>query len=477
MNQKEVEKSWFTVSKEGLKQLQKGKAKTFVISELSQNAFDEDITTCKINITRKGNKSRVSVEDDNPIGFRDITHSYTLFADTYKRRNPEKRGRFNLGEKQVIAICDFAKVKTTKGTVLFDENGRTELPDKTEKGSIITVEFETTPKEHEELIKHTEKLIQPDNIKFIVNGKEMPKKKVFKQYTTSLDTEILKDGQMVPQFRKTKVNLLEHNGQPSYIYEMGIPIVEIDTPWHVDVQQKIPLGVDRETVRPAFIQDVYAETLNVTHDIITTEQSSEIWVRTASKDKRVQKQTLKSILQKRFGDKFLSRNPFDRNANQDAIAGGYNVINGSELSKEEWQRIRELNLIKSTTEKFGHKGLEEQVGEPIEEGTDLDRWRNFCRKCAKEFQGNDINVKYVKCTGTPVRADYGGHELRFNLNLLPKRFFKRITEENIDLLIHELAHERGNHAEENYYREITRLAGAFTIKAIKKPDFFELEEN
>ena len=59
----------------------------------------------------------VTVKDDSPEGFRNITHAYTLFADTYKRRDPTKRGRFNLGEKQVIAICKRAIVMTTKGEI------------------------------------------------------------------------------------------------------------------------------------------------------------------------------------------------------------------------------------------------------------------------------------------------------------------------------------------------------------------------
>lgn len=471
-----MKNDWFSVDKEGLKQLQKGKAKTFIINELCQNAFDENITFCKVDTSYdSGNKVKIMVEDDNPIGFRDISHSYTLFADTYKRRDPTKRGRFNLGEKQVIAICDRAIVKTTKGTVLFDQNGRQEIPtEKTEKGSIITVEFGATKEEYDELLKHTEKLIQPDNITFIVNGVELPKKEVFKSFETKLDTEILKDGQMVPQFRKTKVNLIHHEEKKSFLYEMGIPIVDIETPWHIDIQQKVPLAVDRETVKSAFLQDVYSETLNVTYEDITSEQASEIWVRVGSKDKRISKVALKGVLKKRFGDKFLARNPFDTNANQDAIANGYNLVNGSELSKEEWEQIRNLGLMDSSSKLFGNDGFSKAEEVVILPDSDLGKWEIFCKRCARTFQGNDITVKFVNCKETKVRADYGGRRLRFNLTKLPKDFFRNVSKDNIDLLIHELAHEKGNHAEESYYREITRLGGVFTIKAIKEPAFFDL---
>ncbi len=62
----------------------------------------------------------LTVEDDAPEGFTDLTHAYTLFAPSTKRANPEQRGQFNLGEKLVLAVCEQASICTTKGTVVFD---------------------------------------------------------------------------------------------------------------------------------------------------------------------------------------------------------------------------------------------------------------------------------------------------------------------------------------------------------------------
>ena len=44
-------------------------------------------------------QARLTVKDDNPEGFRDLTHAFTLFAESEKRYNEKLRGRFNLGEK------------------------------------------------------------------------------------------------------------------------------------------------------------------------------------------------------------------------------------------------------------------------------------------------------------------------------------------------------------------------------------------
>jgi len=471
-------KDWFSVDKEGLRALQKGKSKTFVINELVQNAWDENIKHCIVKMMYDDAKSKItiSVEDDNPTGFADITHSYTLFADTYKRRDPTKRGRFNLGEKQVIAICDSAVVSTTKGTIIFDDSGRTEVPDeKRDAGSIITVTFDGTKKDFAELEQHIYKLLPPTDITFTVNGIAIKPKKVFRKVKAKLLTEVLKDDSMQRTQRNTMVHVVEHDADiKSHLYEMGIPIMPIETPWHLDVQQKIPLNADRESVRPAFVQDVYAEVLNEVHDVISDEQASDGWVREATKDDRIKKDAVETVLKKRFGDNICSKNPFDPNANDNAMANGYNVIGGSQMSKEEWDKIKEYGLIPSSSELFGTKGLKE--AKPVPASGGLQSFGKFCQKCAREFQGNSINVKFVDTPGTNTRADYGGRTLRFNLALIPKSFFNKITSENINLLIHEIAHEKGQHTQESYHREITRLAGAFTMKALNDPGFFTLEE-
>jgi len=82
-------KQWFEVSREGLRELQAGKSKDFVLREVVQNAWDENISNCLVHIERCGSKLvEITVEDDSPEGFCDITHAFTLFAPTYKRKDP-----------------------------------------------------------------------------------------------------------------------------------------------------------------------------------------------------------------------------------------------------------------------------------------------------------------------------------------------------------------------------------------------------
>ncbi|MEK7783019.1 MAG: hypothetical protein AAB279_03720, partial [Candidatus Binatota bacterium] len=79
--------------------MQEGKPKHFIARELVQNAWDESTKKCEFKAEWKNGVANISVTDDSPEGFRDLSDAFTLFAPTYKRADPTKRGRFNLGEK------------------------------------------------------------------------------------------------------------------------------------------------------------------------------------------------------------------------------------------------------------------------------------------------------------------------------------------------------------------------------------------
>src|SRR3954470_6519024 len=116
-------KQWFDVDRAGLGKQAEQHGKGRLVGELVQNALDEaGVTQIAITLTLIPGRplADLTVEDDSPEGFKDLRHAYTLFAESYKRANPEQRGQFNLGEKMVLAVCEEASIATTKGTVIFD---------------------------------------------------------------------------------------------------------------------------------------------------------------------------------------------------------------------------------------------------------------------------------------------------------------------------------------------------------------------
>ena len=466
--------NWFEVDKEGLKALQAGKPKTFIISELVQNMLDQNVKICSINVSYTALLKIVKVvaEDDDPEGFNDLRHAYTMFLDTYKRKDPTKRGRFVIGEKQVISVCESAIIETTKGTVIFNPDGtRTETPEKRSFGSKVTIEFEGTEKDVDELLAHTRKLIVPHNITFIVNGEIIKSKPVCKSFEAILDTEILKNDVMVMTARKTKVDLYE--SKEPWIYEMGIPVMKTDCPWSIDVQQKIPLAVDRETIKPAYIQDLYAEVVNNTYNELTPEQTSEVWVRTGMKDQDCKKEAIKVILTKRFGEKFCVGNTFDKASMDEALSRGYNVIFGSEMSADEWERVRELGMVESSTALFGNTNLE--AAQRVEPSQEQKRVGEYAKRIAKRILKIDIKVHFVSNPKAPMLACYGNRTLTFNVGRLNNGFFdKTVSKVTTDLIIHELGHENGWHVEYDYHQLLTRLGAELTMLALTEPEFFKV---
>ena len=48
------------------------------------------------------------------------------------------------------------------------------------------------------------------------------------------------------------------------MFELGIPVVETEDRFHVDIQQKVPLNRDRDNVTPGYLRDVRTAVLNAT---------------------------------------------------------------------------------------------------------------------------------------------------------------------------------------------------------------------
>src|SRR5436309_8681043 len=146
-----MSKQWFDVDKTGLSKQAEQHGKGRLVGELIQNALDEPgVTQVAVSLALVPGRplADLTVEDDAPEGFRDLSHAYTLFAESYKRTNPAQRGQYNFGEKLVLAVCESASISTTKGTVIFSDEGRTEHPrQKRDRGSVFQGRIRLTREE------------------------------------------------------------------------------------------------------------------------------------------------------------------------------------------------------------------------------------------------------------------------------------------------------------------------------------------
>ncbi|MBE0545434.1 MAG: hypothetical protein IH623_29190 [Verrucomicrobia bacterium] len=183
--------SWFEVDKQGLAQILERKGKEFTLFELVQNAWDEPgVTTVNVTLEVQGrNRARLVVEDDAPDGFKDLSHAFTLFAESAKKANPEQRGRFNLGEKLVLAISDEVTISTARGGVRFDAEGRRRVRSQQSVGSRIECLLRLTPGECDAIAAQARKLIPPAQIVTSLNHEPLPPRLLLEEFRATLPTE------------------------------------------------------------------------------------------------------------------------------------------------------------------------------------------------------------------------------------------------------------------------------------------------
>lgn len=470
----------FDVDVIGLRQLQLLKPKWFIVRELLQNAMDEDIKKCNVFMTYSYGKAAITVIDDSPVGFRDLADAYTLFKDTYKRTDVKKRGRYNFGEKQVICLSDYARIITTTGGLEFDilKGTRSIIRKKRHIGSEVYVVVKMSKEEYKECIDYL-KTIKPSKdieISININDTETPLDYIepYKILSAKLQTEIKEDNAMRLVQRDTNIFLYKEDNP--CLYELGIPVCDIDCEYSIDVQQKIPLSNDRDKVNSKYLKDIFAVVLNNVINDIKENNISQAWIREAITSDKIEGDTVMDIKVKRFGDLAVISNPFDPNANDEAISRGYKVITGSEMSKEEWIKMKQHANLVSSTSLFGKtpKAVDYMVLENYQYPV-----INLVKKIAKDYSNYDLTVQIYSDASISARASFGANNLSFNLAHLTKDMFLPdsdgyINEEMLDLLIHELGHKDGNHTEHSYHEYLTGIAAWLVKKAISDKSYFKL---
>jgi len=481
--------SWFEVDRDGLRQLLEGKNKSFIVCELVQNAWDEPgVTHCDVSIGMlpDGRTARLRVEDDAPEGFYDLAHAYTIFARTRKRALPEARGRFNLGEKHVLALCREARITTTKGTVEFLPGGeRKRLKACRSSGSVFEAVLEMTPEEVEDCLRAAGTFIPPQGVKTMINGEELPIREPLASVAATLATEFENEkGQYRSTRRATVIDVHEPlPDEKAMLYEMGLPVVETGDRWHYDIRQRVPLNSDRDNVQPSFLRDVRAEVMNALSDRVTEEEAAAGWVREAAGSGKIEKDAFERLIHKRHGEKIATRSVNDPEANHAATANGYEVLAGGALTGEEWRNARKFESFQPASEIFP---TESPASGPDGKDTVIpeEKWTPGMRRLAGYFEkiGDELvggtTVRIVRDAGNRrFSAWYGQKEITFNLQRLGHKFFNEFPgnlERVNSLLLHEFAHEHeGDHLSEDYHGAICDLGGRLTQLALEKPKLFK----
>ena len=111
---------------------------------------------------------------DNAQGFTDISNAYTLMADTPKRLDPTARGRFNLGDKEVISVSIWSKIDTVGWTVEFPaQGGRAVTPNQRKQGTTVTAMMPWTQDQAHDLAVRLSLIRPPGETRYFVNRKRI----------------------------------------------------------------------------------------------------------------------------------------------------------------------------------------------------------------------------------------------------------------------------------------------------------------
>lgn len=475
---------WFTAHKEGLRQIAERQVESrgygILAAELYQNVMDTDATQCDISISKLPGRplAQLIVIDNNPTGFTDLTHAWTVFAPSEKKGNPEKAGRFNLGEKVVLAFCKEASIETTSGTVIFNKDGRFEHPRrKRDVGTRFEATIACTEDHYINFLFSTAKILVRPGLKFTVNGRVIEPRTPLKTFNEALQTEI--GDELRKSTRKCDVQIFQPlTGEVPMLYELGIPVVETGDKWHVNVLQKVPLNVDRDNVTPAFLRSIRTFVLNNMFEQIKEEDTTSTWVNEAASDERCIAPALQTFRIKKYGEKAVAFDPTNPEANAEAVAHGFTLIPSRGLTSGQRENLYKHDFLHSSSTEFPTAGKGAYSTDPgatpvtllddDELTPDMIRIREYTLGVARRLIGKQINVEFVRVKsfpGKPWGACYGrGHVLgqpmfHYNLAKLGKAWFENgVTQDVDDLILHELGHEfESNHLSEKYYDALTML--------------------
>jgi hypothetical protein len=489
----------FDVSTDGIRKLVASRPKSGLLNELVQNVFDTNATTCAVRLApAKGKTARdlveVVVEDDDPQGFHDLSHAWTMFAESAKKGLPEKRGRFNLGEKLVIAMCERAEVASTTGTVVFEKDTRRETKQCLPQGSRFWGLIPMTKEELAEALAGLRRILVPDGVALTLNGERLPSRVPLHAFKATLYTEVAdKAGVMQKAARATTVTVYEPlPGEVPFLYELGLPVVATEDRWHTDIAQKVPLSMERDNVSPAWLLSLRVQVMNEMHTRLGPQDMMSEWVQEATSDARCAPAAVEAMLDARFGRDRVAVDPTDPEAVKIAQSQGRQVLFGASITPGQWDNAKKHGLVQPagkvtpSPKPYGEDGKAEPKWlDPAKMTGGLARLAVYARDLGgKLLDGALITVRFANDTTWSSVATYGrglderSGEITFNVGRLGYAWFDRApTEVEVGrLLIHEFAHHlSSDHLSSDYHEACCLLGARFGRLALDEPAFFEVK--
>lgn len=155
------------------------------------------------------------------------------------------------------------------------------------------------------------------------------------------------------------------------------------------------------------------------------------------------------------------------------------MIPGGSYSKDQWENIRRAGAAPPASTLFPLKDPYDPNGDPAavipEEkwSSGMKNMASYAKDLALRVLGRGIEVRFETRFGAVDVANYAPGYLCFNVSRLGYKWFDSgVWDGANELLIHELAHEYGDHLTEEFDDGMSRIGAKMTTLALKEPEFF-----
>ena len=379
----------FDVDVKGLAELEAGRPPHRLACEPVANVFDEyrgygsserrRPSFCAVTLSHSANPRGVTLAvADDGAGFQREADIWTFFGTTEKRSAAGVSGRFNAGDKQLLALARHATVKSNRLTVTFADGKRdvTRHRQSVFGGVEITALMPWTLDDLRDIRQRLGDILPPAGLRYTVDGATIKRPAAKATVRASLPTVILDGERMRSTVRKTAVEVLP--ATEPMLYELGIPVCslgDIGFPWSLDVQQKVPVPMSRDVVAVSYLYRLIGSVLEQAAmdgiELLTDEQQGAGFVRDALEWVR-EPEALAATVKAIYGEHAV-RQSSDPIANAQAAATGATLVPGRWFG--EGTRKRLGDVMPTAKEKFGGA---ESLPKAIEDG-------KRCSTCGRPF--------------------------------------------------------------------------------------------
>ncbi len=361
----------FDVNIEGLKELEAGREPAHLAFEPVANVFDEARgygdedrkrpTICHVTLEYSANPRgvRLIVEDDG-AGFSDERDIYTFFGTSAKRDTPGVAGRFNSGEKLLIAAARTARVQSMMTTVDFADGKRTVTNHRTvqHEGTRIEVLMPWTQADMRTVQEMLFHCIAPEGLDYRLNGMPVGRPALHTRVQVTLPTVKMEDGMLKRTTRKCRVDVYSTIGEGHWLMELGIPVCSLDEvgfPWSLDIQQKVPVPQSRDMVDTAYLRGCIGRVVEQASmdgcKLLSEAEQGSGFVKDAL-DHITQPEAMAVVIKDLYGDNVV-RASSDPVANAKASAAGATVIPGRWFGTETRKMLDSHSIMPTAHARYG----------------------------------------------------------------------------------------------------------------------------